>query len=450
MTLAQLKITPSDDLIDVPRQIVITGLLPDQLVQIQAETVRGNEITWRSKAQFKADAQGMIDLSQQAPIAGSYTGIDPMGLIWSQQPDTSVGSELFPFDLLQPLKTKIRVSAHEIPQTAGSVGAQTLIVEDDLIQRVALDGVQRIEIRERGLVGTLYLPATKGPHPAVMIVNGSGGGINEPRAALYASHGYIAFALAYFKAPGLSDYISNTPLEYFKAGLDWLRETYAPLNSFVAINGQSRGGELVLLLATIFPKDISAVIAYVPGAVVHSGQNAADPKVGREGPAWLLNGTPIPHIWEHNKTASWRPFDEGPAPHRHEKAILTALEDPEAVERARIRVERIEAPIILLSATDDGAWPSSRYSQMVVDHLQQYHFPYDLRWIDTKEGGHGIVFPYIPTTQIVYKHPVSGRVSTNGGKPEANARSNERSWQAIKEFLETAVESHGMNQQSDI
>lgn len=427
MARAQLIITPIDDLIDVSRTIQVSGLEAGQMVKIQTETVRGHGVSWRSHAEFVANAEGIVDLSLQAPLNGSYEGIDPMGLIWSQVPNIDGERETFLESMLTPIETVLTVE----------VGDQPL--QGSLIQRLAAEGVQRIEVRENGLVGTVYLPATEGPHPAVMILNGSGGGINEPRAALYASRGYIAFALAYFKAPGLSNYISNTPLEYFKQGLDWLRATYQPLNNFVAINGQSRGGELVLLLASLYPEDVSAVVAYVPGAVVHSGQNAADPKVGREGPAWLYHGKPITHIWENNKTATWAPFDEGPAPHRHEKAVLTALQDEEAVERARIRVEKIQAPIILLSATDDGAWPSSLYSKMVVDHLENHNFKYDVRWVDTKDGGHAIVFPYVPTTQIVHTHPVSGKISTNGGKADANARSNERSWQEIQDFLSTAV-----------
>lgn len=427
MTHAQLIITPIDDLIDVRRIIQVINLEAGQAIRIQTETLRGQGVIWRSYAEFIANDDGIVDLSLQAPISGSYEGIDPMGLIWSQVPDVEGERETFLDSMLTPIETTVTVK----------IGDQTL--QGKLIQRLATDGVQRIEVRENGLVGTVYLPATEGPHPAVMILNGSGGGINEPRAALYASRGYIAFALAYFKAPGLSNYISNTPLEYFKQGLDWLRATYQPLNNFVAINGQSRGGELVLLLASLFPEDVSAVVAYVPGAVVHSGQNAADPKVGREGPAWLYQGKPITHVWENNKTATWAPFDEGPAPHRHEKAILTALQDEEAVERARIRVEKIQAPIILLSATDDGAWPSSLYSKMVVDHLEKYDFKYDVRWVDTKDGGHAIVFPYVPTTQIIHTHPVSGKISTNGGKAYANARSNESSWQEIQDFLSTAV-----------
>ncbi len=431
MSHAEFSITPLDDLIDVQRIIRIEGLAAGEKVTVTSSTPRSQQRTWHSQASFEADAQGVVDLSQQAPVSGSYQEVSSMGLIWSQEPSDPSAAVVFPDNVLEALVTTIEVQT----QNQG-------LLKGTLIQRLAREGVQRIEVREEGLVGTLFLPEGEGPWPAVMILNGSGGGINEPRAALYASHGYMAFALAYFKAPGLSDYISNTPLEYFKKGLDWLRSQYKPYKNFVALNGQSRGGELVLLLASLYPKDVSAVIAYVPGAVVHSGQNAADPAVGREGPAWLLNGQPITHVWQDNKTATWAPFDLGPAPHRHEKAILTALQDKEAVARARIQVEKIQAPIIMLSGTDDGSWPSSVYSQMVKDKLQEVGFAYDVQWVDTPDAGHSIIFPYVPTTQLTYTHPVSKRISTSGGRADRNALSNEDSWNTIKPFLQKAVAEH--------
>lgn len=437
MPKAKLTITPQDALIDVPRTIRIESLVPETVVIITASTVRGDGIVWQSQARFQADRDGVVDLSLHAPLDGSYSGVSPMGMIWSQTPAREGEREVFPLDVLRPLETEIRVAYDD------------RVLLGRFSQRLASEGVKRIEIREEGLVGTLFVPATPGPHPAIMIMNGSGGGINEPRAALYASHGYLAFALAYFKAPGLSDYISNTPLEYFKKGLDWLRKTHKPYKNFVAINGQSRGGELVLLLGSLFPDDVSAVVAYVPAALVHSGQNAADPEVGRDGPAWLLNGQEIPHLWKNNKTATWAPFDEGPPPHRHEKAILTALQDKEAVERARIRVENIKGPVILLSATDDGSWPSSLYSKMVYDRLKGLNFPYDVHWIDTQDAGHSIVFPYVPTTQLVYTHPVSGKISTSGGRADTNAESDERTWTEIKKFLSEAVHHHGLAKDDD-
>ena len=66
-----------------------------------------------------------------------------------------------------------------------------------------------------------------------------------------------------------------------------MRREVKPAHDFVALSGQSRGGELVLLLGSLFPDKVSAVIGYVPSALVHGGQAAADPAVGRDGPAWL-------------------------------------------------------------------------------------------------------------------------------------------------------------------
>ena len=265
---------------------------------MRSSTVRGADATWRSHAVFEADAQGTVDLGRDTPLpGGSYEGVSAMGLLWSQTPDTEGSRELFGRDVTRPLATRIEALREGAAEPLQAV----------LTQSLCAPGVQRQEVREDGLVGTLFLPAGPGPHPAVVVLNGSGGGINEPRAALYASHGYAALALGYFKAPGLPDYISNTPLEYFKTGLDWVRRTQRPLHGFVAISGQSRGGELVLLLATLFPQDVSAVLAYVPGALVHGGQAAADPAVGRNGPAWLYRGQPLVHVWQNNRTATWEP-----------------------------------------------------------------------------------------------------------------------------------------------
>ncbi|CAG2150015.1 acyl-CoA thioester hydrolase/BAAT C-terminal domain-containing protein [Ralstonia mannitolilytica] len=436
-----LSVTPADDLIDVSRQIVVTGLAPGAQVGIVAQTARGNGVLWHARAAFVADAQGAVDLTRDAPVSGDYTGISAMGLVWSQRPEDGKAREVFPplcATGFEPLTTTLTA-------TAGGESVHTRFV-----QRLAAPGVTRHEVRAadngEGLVGTLYLPdpyAHPGPRPAVLILNGSGGGMNEPRAALYASHGYAAFALAYFKAPGLSDYISNTPLEYFERALAWLRRRVQPLHDFVAVSGQSRGGELALLLGATFPEAVSAVIGYVPGAVVHSGQNAADPAVGREGPTWLYRGQPLPHLWEGNRTATWAPFDEGPAPHRHERAIRTALQDADAVARARIRVERTRGPVLLLSATDDGSWPSSDYSRMVTAKLAEVRHPYPVEHFDYEGAGHAIVFPYVPTTQLVYAHPVSGRISTGGGEPRANARADAQSWAAVLRFLASAVAARG-------
>ncbi|UCJ16164.1 acyl-CoA thioesterase/BAAT N-terminal domain-containing protein [Pseudomonas sp. MM211] len=412
--VSRIQVSPQDGLLDEPRHIRLQGLQPFERVELSSETLRG-AVSWQARASFVANAEGEVDLLRDAPVDGDYRDVSGLGLLWSQRPVGAASAQPFNDSVAQPLVTQLTLTS-----SAGQAHAQ-------FTQRLMAAGVTRREVRTGRLVGTLFLPAGEGPHPAVMVLNGSGGGINEPRAALYASRGYAAFALAYFKAPGLSDYISNTPLEYFLEGLDWLRQEVRPAGGFVALSGQSRGGELVLLLGSLFPDKVNAVIGYVPGALVHGGQAAADPAVGRDGPAWLYQGKPLVHLWNDNRHGNWSDRDAG---RRNALSIATALQDEDAVRKARIPVENIRGPVIMLTAGDDAAWPSSRYGRMVEASLEAAEHPWPVQRLDYPEAGHSILLPFIPAT---YAHD---------GHPLANAEANRHSWQAVRAFLDTAVSQH--------
>ncbi len=417
-----LSVEPASALIDVPRIIKVTGAEPGAEVAIHLDLAQGDGSVFSSDAVFQADASGEVDLTQDAPLRGCYAGVSGMGLVWSATRQT----EGDPF-------------AAGIAPSVGVLRAGDAIAR--FTQSFMAEGVERQEVRAEGLVGTLFLPPGAGPHPAVIVVNGSGGGVNEARAALYAAHGFAALALGYFRAPGLSPYISNTRLEYFATALDWVRATVRPLHGFVALSGQSRGGELALLLGATFPGKVSAVVGYVPGAAVHGAMSAADPALGRDAYAWLLDGKPVPHVWEGNRTATWAPYDTAPEPKRHAMGVSTALDDPEAVARARIRVERIRGPVMVLSGTDDGSWPSSRYGDMIMDALRDHPWPtHHLRY---EGAGHFILYPHVPTTETTRRHPVRGTLSTFGGTPEGGAQANADSWPRVVAFLREAVLAGG-------
>src|SRR5688572_2898341 len=96
----------------------------------------------------------------------------------------------------------------------------------------------RTELRAGGLVGVLHTPDTPGPHPAVLLLEGSEGGVPEQAAALLAAEGFAALALAYFGVESLPPRLEEIPLEYFARALDWLR----PRATTVAVLGRSRGG----------------------------------------------------------------------------------------------------------------------------------------------------------------------------------------------------------------
>lgn len=420
-----LSVTPDDGLMDTPRRIVVSGLVPDELVTLSSQTRRTAGALWDSQAIFMADAQGVVDLTRDAPVGGDYAEVSAMGLLWGQHPTDAAGMEVFADDVMRPLPTTLTVQTTD--------GRRT---EAEFLQRFAAPGVTREEIRDDGLVGTLFTPPGPGPHPVVVVLNGSGGGINEARGALYASHGYQAFALGYFKAPGLSPFITEMPLEYFETGLRWVRRALRPRDGFVAISGQSRGGELALLLGATFPDLVSAVIAYVPGALVHGAQGAGDPaRGGWQGATWTRGCVALPHLWQGNSAVHWHPWAGDAPPDRHHSVFFEGLKDRALAERARIPVEQIAGPVLLISGRDDRAWPSSLYSRMVVSALRRSQHPYPVRHLDFDDAGHSINLPVVPTTQLSRAHPVSKVPFTSGGTASANARADLGSWHGVLGFL---------------
>src|SRR5690606_1133963 len=127
-----LSITPADALIDEPRVIRVEGLTAGERITIASQTERAAGVIWRSQAQFEADAQGVVDLTRQAPLAGSYQEVSPMGLLWSQVPEQDNCRDVFADTMAQPLITELTVT------TASTTLRATLT------QRLMQEGVERI------------------------------------------------------------------------------------------------------------------------------------------------------------------------------------------------------------------------------------------------------------------------------------------------------------------
>ncbi|NDL65482.1 acyl-CoA thioester hydrolase/BAAT C-terminal domain-containing protein [Acerihabitans arboris] len=427
-----LTVTPAVALVDEPRKIRLTGFLPGATVELEATSRSGDGAAWRSRAQFVAADDGTLDLRRDAPIAGDYQGVDGQGLLWSQrQVSAPTGGTGYPA-VIAPVAVRLRA-------TGRAAGADTGPVQVDtrLAQQFIADNVTYRQIDEAGLVGALYTPGTPGPHPVVIYLNGSGGGLNHQRAALWASRGYAALALGYFGAPGLPSHISATPLEYFAAALTWARERLRPRAGFVAVSGQSRGGELSLLLAATFPERVSAVIAYVPSSVIHGVLAAGRPGESRFAPCWVYQGKPLPIVWRDNEAAQrWRAIDRAAQPRRQAAAFVHAQQNADAVAAARIHVENMRCPVLVISGGDDGFWPSTDYCRHITEQLNDHAYPYPVKHLDYPAAGHGIATPYVPATLIDKPHAVSGIIMAAGGTPAANAHASEDSWRRSLAFLD--------------
>jgi len=377
---------------------------------------------WRSWAVFETDAAGEAALATTPSLAGSYRGVSAMGLLWSMERQAEATSA-------PPIPI---TGAFPLTLTAGARDGSR--AEITLERRLAAPGVTRRDVHEPRAVGVLFTPASPGPHPAVIVLSGSGGGVFPATAALLASRGYAALALGYFRMPGLPQGLVNIPLEYFESAIGWLREAVQPRDDFVGVLGWSRGGELALLLGASIP-DVSAVVAWAASGVLFGPVGPSEPGDGGPRAAWTHRGRSLPHLGQNNRTMDWSVVDQRRTPIVERPAYLTMLRDRDAVERASIPVERTKGPIMLISGLADDQWPSFDLAQIAYRRLQGYRHPYPFAHLSYEGAGHLIGVPYTATTPTSYVHPVNGLAYSLGGDPAKTAAANADSWPKVLAFL---------------
>jgi len=421
-----LTVTPQRALIDVERSILLSGFAPYAFVTVTAWMDMCG-VGWRSASTFVAGHDGCLDLGRDGPVSGSYERPSAMGVVWSME-CTDPQKVVFPPDRTDALTVRLRAES-------GEAVAQAEFVMDFAAQGVTHRSVRQ-EVDGMTVAGELFTPAGPGPHPLVVYMNGSSGGVNAPRAALFASRGWQCLALAIFNHEGRPRYLNDMPLEYFERALRWAHASLQPRDGFLALSGISRGGETALLVASQYPDLVSAVVAYVPSAATHGVVSAGAPQTGRDAQVWTLGGKPLPHLWQDNAHADWNAAYASEPPYRQAHAFLSATRDAAAFERARIPVERFPGPVLLVSASDDGFWPSTAYSEMVVRRRQAGGLPTEHHVCEG--AGHHVHYPYIPCTLIAKPHAMSGLLLDAGGTPAANAAGNEQSYRAVLDFLALA------------
>jgi len=187
--------------------------------------------------------------------------------------------------------------------------------------------------------------------------------------------GYAVLAVGYFRT-------GNTPEILDRISLNAIRDTIMTISNHPKVNknkiallGSSRGAELVLNLASLY-KDFDAVIALVPSHV-----NFPSLTTFVNTSAWTFDDEELNYVGI--------PYSAiGPAMRGESvKAIEIALENLDHSSKAIISVQDISGPILLLSAKNDGLWPSKYMSDKIVNRLVENNFKYYYEHFSF-DGGH--------------------------------------------------------------
>ncbi len=391
-----LSVAPAHVLADEPATIRVTGLQPHERATLRAALVDDAKSLWMSQTEFVADDTGTIDTSKQAPVKGSYRTVSAMGLVWSMTP---AAKDVHSYRAPRNDQTILFALMKDNKEVANA----------QLVQSFYPEGIHHIDLTGQ-LHGVLFLPDTPGPHPGVLVLGGSEGGMSASKAVWLASHGYAALALAYFHFPGLPQELRDIPLEYFGQAISWMMHRPEIDADHLAVMGGSRGGELALQLGSMYP-ELHAVVAYVPANVRYP--SCCDRSFG---PAWTWKGQPL---------AYGRPTSNSSAP--------TDM-------AATIAIEQTHGPILMISGDDDGIWPSRPMTDAAVRRLQQAHFRYLVVHLDYPHAGHRAGNQWIiPTWSSGVTHPLSGQEENYGGNPEGNALSTLDANPKVLDFLKQSL-----------
>jgi dienelactone hydrolase len=276
-----------------------------------------------------------------------------------------------------------------VPGSAVALAIIALSVPTAECARAAEVEKARALPENHGHVNTkLFLGDTKG-QPLVVGFGGAEGGNTfasdrvKPGVQRYVSRGYAFLAVGYFDSPGAPKELDRIALEGIHDAISTAARNPLVNEKCIAVLGGSKGGELVLLLASHYP-DIKAVVGLVPGSAVFAAHTST-----MDTPSFSLNGKPLPFV---PVPASAAPFLM--APNRNLRlAWEEMLKDKAAVEKASIPVERINGPILIVSARRDEFWPSTEMPEAIGQRLKKHDFPFKFQHVAI-DGTHNEVYDH--------------------------------------------------------
>jgi len=402
----EITLVPIISLIDEIVHITVKNLQPGQNVFLKSHlNENGN---FYAEGNYIADKGGNVDCMTMVSNGGSYTGVEPMGLVWSLKPEAgySSGWRIRKKDVTLPHVINLSVLDSE-----GCV-LSVCVME----KYYKSNDVLRISVHHGRIRGTLFIPNNGlGKYQAIMDLYGSTGGLPEYRAAILSSRGFLVLALAYSQYEDLPKDLS-VDLEYFEEAIDFLTSHKNSLgNNEIGIISISYGATLAMDIAIISKKVKAVVLIGGPffrnQCIKYRGENLPySPSLGIESVTFVDNMVNPINI--------------------HKVAACTNPASVINLHKAK------QCSFLIFNGTDDQNNPAESALQIAQNLTNHDHSNYSFHLYSG--AGHLIEPPYIPFAHA-YLHRIAKKVIISGGNAVEHSHAQEQAWKQILEYFRSSL-----------
>ena len=178
----------------------------------------------------------------------------------------------------------------------------------------------------------------------------------------FLEKGYAFLAIGYFKATGTPDTLQKIAIEDVHYAIRFAAKNKKISKRKIAIVGGSRGADLALLLGSHY-RDIKCVVGIVASNVTFPGNTNHFTTS-----TWTYQGKELPFV----------PVNEEAVPFLVKRDLRgtfeAMLKDTIAEKKALIKVENINGPILLVSATKDEIAPTTPMAEKMIARLKANKF----------------------------------------------------------------------------
>ncbi|XP_029103429.1 acyl-coenzyme A thioesterase 4-like isoform X1 [Scleropages formosus] len=411
-TCPLLTVQPSRGLVDEKFVITVKHLPPKQEVTLYSLHECENGNFWEAFGHYVSDPQGAVSGTDDASVGGTYEGIEPMGLLWSMRPvpGSKPGLRLRKKNVQTPVVVQIFVYMGHLNQ---GFREQVALACSPVERWYMAPGVQRVDVTDPLVRGTLFLPPGPGPFPAILDMWGIGGGLVEYRSALLASHGFVSMTLEYHSVKKVK---ADIHLLHFEKAFRILQEHPLVASECVALLGLSYGCYISLYMAVHSEVAKPRCCVCINGSHVKSTKTAFAPAL-----EFFKQNMSKMHIDKEN-CVIWKDI------------LLPISSDLDT----KLDVRKIKCPLLFVNGLDDQSLPAAESAEDMHMMMEKAGNSHLLTVLSYPKTGHLIEPPYSPHchASIFFLDSSLYMMMLWGGQSKPHADAQEQSWRKILEFLQ--------------